>query len=405
MNYHKKNTFLARLTGMCFGEGDSGDGGGGGGGGDGMGTGGDTGGSSASVDTGSQSTPAPAAPVSYTRDPTDPSLDWIKEIRAKGGQAQLEGDEVRALMNHGDGKKAKQKAAEAVAAAPAADPNAPAPRKDGLKFDEKLKRWKDANGKIVAAPKDAKPPKGTTPDPAPAPAAKTETPLTAEAVAAALAAAAKGNQPTPTPQPSNEPQALPEWYGKVTPAISIPKQLFEQIDSTDPETRMQGMNSLINGVLNLAMRDMLTKILPQYDQSLRSQMPAIMQAHTAQQEANRGFFTKYPALADPDVQPLVNAIGRATAAQWQQAKKSMVNQFGHMSEEFMDAVHANVQAKLGSLGFVQDPGNGGGQTPEGVVQSQTVVTPPVMARRGARPPAASPNSNKSAEIKGIIGFN
>lgn len=334
------------------------------------------------------SAPSQPAPV---RDPKNPTKEWIEEIRAKGGQAKLDADEVKALLNF---KPKAAKNTDQPKVEPKAAPKAKAP------VDPKAQ----PKAKTPAAAPKAKA--------APAPAAAPVEPMakvvqTLEKVADRL----DGKNQPPTQEP--DPQSL-DWYGDVagkkahTPALTVPPQLMEMIDNDDPQVRQQGLNQVVNGVGNVIMRDVMQKLLPNVMQAIMSQVPQVITQHQAQRESSQAFYGKYPQLAQPALKPVLDNLGQQVALAWQAEGKNPIRQDGTMDPEFMDNVAAAFFAMTGAAAPAPAISqNTPGQTTQ-VVQQQTQTAPapgrrqPFFTGVSARPPAATQSQTKSAEILSTI---
>lgn len=334
--------------------------------------------------------PEPAGPDLTSTDPD------VMVTFPKG--TPLNEEQLAAYMRWNPGAKKKAPVEE-----PPAEPVAPAPKGKTAKdpatppvdpkakpapvYDPTMKRWRDpVTNKIVPAPKGAK---------APAPPEPTQE----EKIAQAVAKGIKDGQP-PAPKAEPAPQdgklkAAPPFYGEggSSPALSIPPQLMEAINSEDPAEQARGMNAVVNGLANTVMQDMMGAVPHIIAAAVKASVERISQTNT-QQKTVTDFYGAYPALNKPVFHPAIAAISKQVAARWAQEGRSIASAQG-LDPDFMADV---------ALTFSEEAGIP--LEEEAPLLSPPVVTksPPTYIRRGssARPPVASSAQNKSAEINAVV---
>lgn len=220
-------------------------------------------------------------------------------------------------------------------------------------------------------------------------------------------------------QPADQPQAPRHMYGPqgIKPAITIPPQIFEMIESDDPNKRAQGITFLMNGVANTVFQDIGGLLRALREDILENHVPAILSRQRTESASRDAFYNRYPQLRKPELSGFISHISRTIAQEWQAHGYDWRDPADRTrpSEMFMDAVAGRYMQLVGlqSLPETQptvaqqtQPSDSGQVIPlrptSPAGPSRAPAATPYFPQQGARPPAASPASSKSEEIRNVI---
>lgn len=288
-------------------------------------------------------------------------------------------------------------------------------------------RFHDASGRYVAHNRIPWQRKGSA-QPAPTPAQPAHVPVPApgaDQVQQLLAGFQQiiDERPGPVAAEPTAPAAPRYLYGPqgAKPFIQIPPQIFQAIESDDPNARMQGIAALANGIANTVATDMIAMMRGLRTDIMENHVPTAIKRHTTETSARTAFYSRYPQLRKPELSQLISNLSKVVGAEWASAGYDWRGPGGGPSEQFMDAVAQRYMVTVGlselpsgtvaqpAVAPAYQPPVGGTPTATPVYSPQPAAgtpggTPPYYPPRGARPPAESPNTAKSGEILKVINF-
>lgn len=310
---------------------------------------------------------------------------------------KLSPKQIQALMSFNPRKEEKKPEPEPVkkeakkeevkpGKQPKVDPKAPV-------WDAKAKRWRDpVTNKLVAAPKDAKPPEDKTPKPQPQPGPDKVDKL-AETVQKLVD---KSSQP----QPDNKDGPKPFFgEGGARPALSAPDELMAMLEHEDPAQRKQAIGYMMTGVANRVMQEMFGA-MSYMQQQMMQKIPGMIAGTVVQDRNSTSFYERHPHLNKPMLQPIVDQIGTIVAQQFQTEGRQWRAAGGGFTPDFMDEVALRAAEELGISQNPPLPEDQNVQDQNGAPQKR----PFFNRKTGARPPVASRETEKSADIMGVVGF-
>lgn len=266
------------------------------------------------------------------------------------------------------------------------DPKAPV-------YDPVAKRWRDpTTKKLVAAPKGAKIPKveGVAPVVTP----KT-TPDKVDKLAETVQKLVEGGGKPPAKDGDGPKPFFGE--GGARPSLSAPDELMTMLDSEDAAQRKTAIGYMMTGVANRVMQEMFGA-MAYMQQSIMKEVPKMIAGTVVQNKNSTSFYERHPQLNKPLLHGVVDQIGPIVAAEFQNSGRNWRAVGGGYTEDFMDEVALRTAEELGiSANDTLQP------EPEPVNSSSR--RKPFFNRTGsARPPAASRESEKSADIMGVVGY-
>lgn len=116
-------------------------------------------------------------------------------------------------------------------------------------------------------------------------------------------------QPAPAAGPAQPSDPIPTYQ------YEIPDQVLQLMVSEDPAHRKLALGNVMTAV-SRSVHGMMQRELSQVIPALARQ---VMVEHLSQQEVGRDFYTKYPALDQPHLRPLIYQIAAGWAQQYPQA--------------------------------------------------------------------------------------
>jgi hypothetical protein len=173
-------------------------------------------------------------------------------------------------------------------------------------------------------------------------------------------------------------------------AFRVPDQLWDQIESDDPNERRQGIGQLLQGVAQAVHQQVQTEYQQQLQNLRQQELPQTIQQTVQQREQQRevyqDFYGTYPDLNHPELRQVVQNAGQQEASLRQARGQSV-----EWGPDFRDAVAQRVYSVLGR----QPQGQGQAQA-----QAQPQRSPrgqPANFGRGSAPRAAPQGEARSQQ--------
>lgn len=172
--------------------------------------------------------------------------------------------------------------------------------------------------------------------------------------------------------------------------FEIPPQIAQAIRSEDPSESAAGMKVLINGLANRIYQDVASHIAEQMT-SVPQVVQQIIQHQNSQDEIRRDFFSSYPHLSKPELQPLIAQTAQTLTMQWQASGRQL-----GWTPEFKQTLHDTV---IGILNSVNPQGQ---QQPQGQQPAQQPQQRQTFQAGGA-PARQNGASSAPTEADAMIG--
>ena len=152
---------------------------------------------------------------------------------------------------------------------------------------------------------------------------------------AALVEALKSNvtQPkaeTPPTDPAKPAEQKP-FYGGFKPAVEIAPELAQAIMGDDPARSAQGLNHLVNSIMNHVMQDTAQLMVAMASQ-LRQEIPSQTLAQVQGQSNTDRFFSKFQELNNPIYRPVVEMITNEAVAYFKSKGQPVVYDDNFLSQ-------------------------------------------------------------------------
>ena len=362
----------AKLSGVCQIEGEGADAGS-----PPTGGGGESSGGASSPPTSAPSAPAPQGDRNFNFEPSrrpaepDHKVEAVKVrgILDKGAKPdyKLGTDEIRALLNFNP------------------------PFEEPKKVDDKP---------------GPKPQTKATPGQPSDPAEPKPEPAALDPNVAALVEALKSNviQPKPETPPTDpaKPAEQKPFYGGFKPAIEVGPDLAKAIMGDDPVRSVQGLNHLVNGIMNHVMQDTAQLMVAMASQ-LRQEIPSQTLAQVQGQSNTERFFTKFKELDNPIYRPVVEMITNEAVAYFKSKNQPIVYDDNFLTQIGQLAIE-HIERTTGRPVRQSAPSN---------VRPAQAAPPNQPAKPngrfftpgGSRPPAGPGSMNgKSADQNDILSF-
>ena len=162
---------------------------------------------------------------------------------------------------------------------------------------------------------------------------------------AALVEALKTNVTQPKPETSPVDPAKPAeqkpFYGGFKPAVEISPELAQAIMGEDQARSAQGLNHLVNSIMNHVMQDTAQLMVAMASQ-LRQEIPSATMAQVQGQSNTERFFSKFQELNNPIYRPVVEMITNEAVAYFKSKGQPVVfddaflSQIGELSIEHIE---------------------------------------------------------------------
>jgi hypothetical protein len=190
--------------------------------------------------------------------------------------------------------------------------------------------------------------------------------------------------------------AAPE-AAKPAYTVEVPPQLFEAIRSDDPEVARQGLNVMVNSVMNRVHKDVSTllaereaAIIAHVSQAVPARMQQQTEVETQARQVHDDFYGTFKELDVPELKPLVTQVATSIAQEVARQGYSPA-----WTPEFRNAVGERVRAILRAT-------NGGQQSPP--PPPPPTSAPAAQIRGGVRPVNTSGLTEEQQEMVGLLNL-